>query len=140
QTPRGGRGLVERARAPGLPGEDPVRPAGGWGLGHRIPRALSSPQHGGSGSTERARQAGDLRVQLELLPLEDGPAPGPLAPLRTARRERVGAALPLGLRRGARHHRPYAGPPPPSAGPPSDVARVCHHLAPGARDLSEWPP
>ncbi|TMH83068.1 MAG: glycosyltransferase family 39 protein [Betaproteobacteria bacterium] len=132
--------LVERARASGLPGEDPVRAAGRWGLRHRIPHALVTPQHGGSRSTERTWQAGDLGVQLELLPLEDGPAPGPLAPLRTARRERVGAALPPGLRRGAGHHRPCAGPPPPSAGPPSGLARVRHHPAPGARDLSEWPP
>src|SRR5256885_9401058 len=74
-TPRGGRGVVERARAAGLRREDPVRAPGGGGIGHRALGAAFARHHGLGGSTERAGSAGGLGVRRELLPLENGPAP-----------------------------------------------------------------
>src|SRR2546426_966908 len=80
-TSRGGRRVVERARAAGLRREDPVRAAGGGGIGHRTHGAIFGPRRSLAGSTERAGQAGGVRVRLELLPLEDGRARESLAPL-----------------------------------------------------------
>src|SRR5881628_2919904 len=98
-TPRGGRGVVERARAAGLRREDPVRAPGGGGIGHRAHGAAFTRHHGLCGSTERAGPARGLGVRLELLPLEDGRARESLAALRTAAHgESMGAAVPPELR------------------------------------------
>src|SRR5436309_11031235 len=78
--------VVERARAPRLRGEDPVRAPGRRGIGPRGQGAISGPQHGPPGSTERAAQARCLCVRLELLPLEDDRALEPLAALSAAGR------------------------------------------------------
>src|SRR5256886_14195968 len=83
-TPRGGRGVVERARAAGLRREDPVRAPGGGGIGRRTHGAAFTRHHGLGGSTERAGSAGSLSVRLELLSLEDGRAFETLASFRTA--------------------------------------------------------
>src|SRR5881628_498914 len=98
-TPRGGRGVVERARAAGLRREDPVRAPGGCGIGRRTHGAAFARHHGLGGSTERAGPARSLNVRRELLPLEDGRARESLAALRTAAHgESMGAAVPPELR------------------------------------------
>src|SRR5437870_4145458 len=137
---RGGRGVVERARASGLRREDPVRAPGGGGIGRRTHGAAFAQHHGLGGSTERAGSARALSVRLELLPLEDGRARESLAALRTAAHgESMGAAVPPELRSGCRHHRPRVGIPSSIAGPAGGMGGLRGGPLAGARDLSERP-
>src|SRR2546430_7365642 len=76
--------MGERVRTAGLHGEDPVRPAGRCRIGARLHGATLEPRHGLRGSPERAGPARGLGVRIELLPLEDGRAPEPLAALHAA--------------------------------------------------------
>src|SRR5436309_14876326 len=101
-TPRGGRRVVERARAAGLRREDPVRAPGGCGIGRRTHGAAFTRHHGLCGSTERAGSAGSVNVRLELLLLAvGGVRDSPVALRAAALRDSMGAAFPPWLRPGS---------------------------------------
>src|SRR3989442_9884645 len=123
--------MGERVRTAGLPGEDPVRPAGRCRIGARPPGAALEPRHGLRGSPERAGPARGLGVRIELLPLENGRAPEPLAALHAAadgesRRDAVHREL----RRGGCPPARPPSPPPPLAPPPRRLAGLRRRFPP----------
>src|SRR5207245_3112776 len=79
----------------------------------RLHGATLEPRYGLRRSLERAGPARGLGVRIELLPLEDGRAPEPLAALHAAADgESRGDAVHRELRRGAcRHGHPAVAPP-----------------------------
>src|SRR2546425_17467 len=86
------------------------------------------------------RGARGLGVRIELLPLEDGRAPDPLAALHAAADgESRGDAVHRELRRGACRHGDRAGPPPSMARSAGGVAGVRGRPPAGARHRSERP-
>ncbi len=132
--------MGERVRTAGLRGEDPVRPAGRCRIGARLHGATLEPRYGLRRSLERAGPARGLGVRIELLPLEDGRAPEPLAALHAAADgESRGDAVHRELRRGACRHGDRAGPPPSMARPAGGVAGVRGRPPAGARHRSERP-
>src|SRR5205823_11429610 len=138
--PRGGRGVVERARAASLRREDPVRAAGGGGICHRSHGAVICPRRALAGSTRRTGPAGGRSVRLELLPRKDGRPPQPFAPLYAAgQSEPMGDAVHPELWRGCRPDGDRPGPPPASAGRAGGVGGLHRGPLAGTRDLSERP-